>query len=122
MVAISKLRRIDGLSRIVVMPHWYMTEQWRNQFPEDTYINTHKTLKLIKANSTPQDNILYCPTWVAPQKKVHPKKAMRRKSIADHIEQSAKKKRRTTKPTKTPEEDTMNLEGKDIKDGQESKV
>ncbi len=35
MVAISKLGRINGLSRIVVMPHWYTTEQWQYQFPED---------------------------------------------------------------------------------------
>jgi hypothetical protein len=41
MVAISKLGRINGLSRIVVMPHWYTTEQWHNQFPEDTFINAH---------------------------------------------------------------------------------
>ncbi len=36
MVAIYKLGRINGLSRIAVMPHWYTTEQWRNQFPENT--------------------------------------------------------------------------------------
>jgi hypothetical protein len=49
MVAISKLGRINGLSRIVIMPHWYTTEQWCNQFPEDTFINTCNTLELIKA-------------------------------------------------------------------------
>jgi hypothetical protein len=120
MVAISMLGRINGLSRIVFMPHWYTTEQWRNQFSEDTFINTHKTLKSIKANSTPQEDIHCCPTWAAPQKKGHPKKAMCRKSIAaDHIKQPAKKKRRTTELTKTPEEETMDLEGKDVKDGQE---
>jgi hypothetical protein len=70
MVAISKLGRINGLSRIVVMPHWYTTGQWHNQFPEDTFINTHKTLKSIKANLTPQNNICYCPTWAAPRRRV----------------------------------------------------
>jgi hypothetical protein len=99
------------------MPHWYTTEQCRNQFPENTYIDTHKTLKSIKTNSTPQDDLLYCPTWTGPQKKDHHKKEMRRKSIADHIKQSAKKKHRTTKPTKTPEEERVDLECKDIKDG-----
>jgi hypothetical protein len=104
------------------MPHWYTTEQWHNQFPENTYIDTHKTLNSIKANSTPQDDIRYCPTWVGPQKKGHPKKEMHRKSIADHIKQSAKKKHRTTKPPKTSEEERVDLEGKDIKDGQEGKA
>ncbi len=122
MVAVSKLDRINGLTWIAVMPHWYTAAQWRNQFPENNYIHTHKTLKLIKADSTPLDNLRYCPTWAGPQKKGHPKKETRRKSIADHIKQSAKKKRRTTKPTKTPQEERVDLEGKDVKDGQEGKA
>ena len=59
---------------------------------------------------------------MGPQKKGHPKKEMCRKSIADHIKQSAKKKRRTTEPTKTPQEERVDLEGKDINDGQEGKA
>ncbi len=59
---------------------------------------------------------------MGPQKKGRLKKETRRKSIADHIEQLAKKKRRTTKPTKTPEEERVDLEGKDVKDGQEGKA
>jgi hypothetical protein len=118
-VAVSKLGRINGLTKSAVMPHWYTTAQWCNQFPKNTYINTHQTLKSIKASSTPHDELHYCPNWVGPQKKGHLKKDKRRKSIADHMEQSAKKKRRTTKPTKTPEEERVNLEGKDVKDGQE---
>jgi hypothetical protein len=30
MVALCKLGRINGVSRIAIMPHWYMTVQWRN--------------------------------------------------------------------------------------------
>jgi hypothetical protein len=60
-VTISKLGRINRHSSIVIMPHWYTTEQWRNPFSEDTFIHTHKTLKSIKANLTPHDNIHYCP-------------------------------------------------------------
>jgi hypothetical protein len=104
------------------MPHWYTTAQWRNQFPKNTYINSHQTLKLIKANSTPHDELFSYPNWVGPQKKSHLKKDKRRKSIADHIKQSAKKKRRTTEPTKTPQEERVDLEGKDINDGQEGKA
>jgi hypothetical protein len=47
---------------------------------------------------------------------------MCRKSIADHIKQSAKKKRRITKHTKILEEERVDLEGKDVKDWQEGKV
>ncbi len=81
----------------------------------------HKRLKSSKANSNPQNNIHYCPTWAAPQKKGRPKQETRRKSIADHITQLVKKKCRTTVTTNTPEEERVDLEGKDGKDGQEAK-
>jgi hypothetical protein len=55
---------------------------------------------------------------LGPQKKGRPKKDKRKKSIADYVKQSAKKKRRTTAATKTSEEKRVDLEGKDIKDGQ----
>jgi hypothetical protein len=95
MVAVQKLGRIDGLTRAAVMPHWYTTAQWRNQFPENTYIDTHQTLQLFKANSTSHDELHYCPNWLGLQKKGRPKKDKHKKSIADHMEQSAKKKRKT---------------------------
>jgi hypothetical protein len=59
---------------------------------------------------------------LGPQKKGCSKKDKRKKSIADYIMQSAKKKRGTTQATKTPEEQTVYLEGMDIKDGQEGKT
>ncbi len=59
---------------------------------------------------------------MGPQKKGHPKKDTCNKSIADFIKQSAKKKRRTTKATNTPEEERVDLEGKGVKDGQEGKA
>ncbi len=104
------------------MPHWYTTAQWHNQFPENSYFDIHQTLKSIKANSTPHDEFSYCPNWLGPQKKGRPQKDKRKKSIADYVKQSAKKKRRTIEATKTPEEERVDLEGNDIKDGQESKA
>jgi hypothetical protein len=64
----------------------------------------------------------YCPNWFGPQKKGYPKKDKRKKSIADYVMQSAKKERRTTQATITPEEERVDLEGKDIKDGQKGKT
>jgi hypothetical protein len=64
MVAVCKLGRIDDLSRSAIMPHWYTTVQWRNQFPKNSYIDTHQTLKSIKANSTPHDDLLLLPKLV----------------------------------------------------------
>jgi hypothetical protein len=104
------------------MPHWYITAQWQYQFPKNSYIDTHQTLKSIKANSTPHDELHYCPNWLGPQKKGPPKKDKRMKSTADYVKQSTKKKRRTTEATKPPEEERNDLEGKDVKYGQEGKL
>jgi hypothetical protein len=62
----------------------------------------------------------YCPNWLGPQKKGHPKKD--KMSTSDYVKQSAKKKRRTTEATKVPEEERVDFEGKDVKDGQEGKA
>ncbi len=59
---------------------------------------------------------------MGPQKKGSPKNDKGKKSNADYVAQSAKKKRRTTKATNTPEEERVYLEGKDVKDGQEGKA
>jgi hypothetical protein len=59
---------------------------------------------------------------LGPQKKGCLKKDKCKKSIADYIEQSAKKKCRTSKATKTPEEERVDFEGKDVKYGQEGKA
>ncbi len=122
MVAVCKLGRIDGLSRSTIMPHWHTTVQWRNQFPKNCYIDTHQTIKSIKANSTPHEDLRYCPNWLEPQKKGHLKKEKRKKSIADYVKQSGKMKRRTTANAKTPVEERVDLEGKDVKDEQEGKA
>jgi hypothetical protein len=122
MVAMQKLGRIDGLTRAAVMPHWYTAAQWRIQFPENDCIYTQATLKSIKANTTPNDDLHYRPNWLGSQKKGRWKKDKRNLSIADYVQQSAKKKRRTTAAAKTPEEERVDLEGKDVKDGQEGKA
>ncbi len=39
-----------------------------------------------------------------------------------YVKQSAKKKHRTSAATKSPVEERVDLEGKDVKDGQEGKA
>ena len=64
----------------------------------------------------------YCPNWLGPQKKGRLKKEKHKKSIVDYVKQSGKKKRGTTANVKTPVEERVDLEGKDVKDGQEGKA
>jgi hypothetical protein len=70
MVAVSKLEIIDGLTRAAIMPNWYTTAQWRNQYPKNSYIDIHQTLKSIKANSTPHDELHTAPTGWGPRRRV----------------------------------------------------
>jgi hypothetical protein len=59
---------------------------------------------------------------LGPQKKGRLKKEKHKKSIVDYVKQSGKKKRGTTANVKTPVEERVDLEGKDVKDGQEGKA
>jgi hypothetical protein len=94
MVVVVKSATIDGLSRIGIMPYWWTTAHWRTQYPENTYCRTDISIEGVKATSKPEDDIVYCPAWTAANKKGRPKKNARMKSIMDHIEESAKKKRK----------------------------
>ena len=94
MVVLVKSYPGNGLSRIGIMPYWLTTAHWRVQYPENLYCRTEITMKSIQAMSTPEDDLPFCPSWSAANKKGRPKKNERIKSVMDHIEESAKKKRK----------------------------
>ena len=94
MVVLVKSYPGNGLSRIGIMPYWLTTAHWRVQYPENLYCRTEITMKSIQAMSTPEDDLPFCPSWSAANKKGCPKKNERIKSVMDHIEESAKKKRK----------------------------
>jgi len=84
----------NGLTRIGIMPYWLTTAHWRVQYPEDLYCRTEIRMKAIQAMSTAEDDLRFCPSWSAANKKGRPKKNERIKSVMDHIEEAATKKRR----------------------------
>jgi len=51
-------------------------------------------MKSIQAMSNPEDDLPFCPSWSVANEKGRPKKNERIKSVMDHIEESAKKKRK----------------------------
>jgi hypothetical protein len=67
-------------------------------------------------------NCVTVPTFLGPPKTGRPKKNKCKKSIAEYIKQSAKKNPKTTKSTKTPEEERVDLEGQDVKMGRRVKL
>jgi hypothetical protein len=87
-------------------------------------------------NLTPTDHLKYCPAWTAWQKKGRPKKQQCRLGITDHIQNLAKKRRRTGKKRKDaagnagfpsiPEEEKikkgLDLKPAHVKDQKEAKI
>ena len=93
---VAKSNVMHGLTRVNTMPLWWTTAQWRNQFPIKATMRSDISMNAIKTRHTRDELLRYCPAWSAAAKKGHPKKHERRKTIMDHIEESAKKKRKRT--------------------------
>ncbi len=74
------------------MPYWWTTAHWREQYPQDASCNANISMESVKGKHRPDQQLAYCPSWAAGRKKGRPKANTREKGIADHIEESAKKK------------------------------
>jgi hypothetical protein len=96
MVTVVKAMAIDGLSRVKIMPYWWTTALWREQYAADEYCRTDVSLDSTKATYHPDDKLRYCPEYMV-AKKGRPKTNARKKSVVDHIEESTKKKRKRRK-------------------------
>ena len=97
MVVVAKSSKIDGLTRMDIMPYWWTTAQWRQQYALEVKCPTDITLNTVKSSTPADDMLRYCPGWVASRKKGRPKANVREKSVIDHIQESAQKKKRTRK-------------------------
>ena len=96
MVVVAMSSKIDGLTRIYIMPYyWWTTAHWRDQYPMDVNCPTDISLNTVKTSAPANDKLRYCPAWLAARKKGRPKMDVREKSVMDLIEESAKKKKRT---------------------------
>jgi hypothetical protein len=94
MVAVVKSSEIDGLSRIQIMPYWWTNAHWRAQYAMDVECRADISISMLKDKYTPNTSLRYCPAWTAAKKKGRPNKNVREKSLMDHIQESAKKKRK----------------------------
>ncbi len=91
MVAIAKCGAIPNLTRMGIMPFWYTHAQWQLQFPKDAVYKAEVTWATIKKSAIGDDQVRYCPSWVAPRKKGHPKNDARKLGITDHVQQGVQK-------------------------------
>ena len=149
MAVVAMSSKIAGLMRTQVMPYWWTTEHWQQQYLMEVNCCTDILLKTLKTMSNADGMICYCPAWMAPKKAGRPKANVLEKSLNDLIKESAKKtrNRRTkmfckicekfnhntadcynnpaNKKTKTTKQQQMSLEedmSQSDKDGQERKV
>ena len=74
------------------MPYWWTTAHLQAQCAMDVYCPTDISLNRVKSMTVPKDCLRYCPPWVAAKKKGRPKADNRKKSVVDHILESALKK------------------------------
>jgi len=101
MVAIVKCGAVLNLTRMGIMPFWYTHAQWQRQFPKDTVYKAEITWATIKKLAIGDNQMKYCPSWVAPRKKGRPKNDARKLGIADHVQKGVQKrvaKRRRQNP------------------------
>ena len=93
MAVVAMSSKIAGLTRTQVMPYWWTTEHWQQQYLMEVNCRTDISLKTLKTMSNADDMLRYCPAWMAPKKAGRPKANVREKSLNDLIKESAKKKR-----------------------------
>ena len=81
------VKSYHGLTRIGMLPYWLTTAHWRAQYPENLYCRSDILMKSVQTMSNPEDDIRFCPSWLAANKKGCPKKNKHIKSVMDHIEE-----------------------------------
>jgi hypothetical protein len=95
MMVVAMSSKIKGLTRMHVMPYWWTTEHWQDQYAMEVNCQTDISLNTVKSSTQADDTLRYVPVWLAAKKKGRPKENVRKKSVTDLIEKSAKKKKRT---------------------------
>jgi len=93
MVVAAMSSKIKGLTRMHIMPYWWTTAHWQDQYAMEVNCQTDISLNTVKTSTRADDKLRYCPAWIAAKKKGRPKANVREKSVTDLIEESAKKKK-----------------------------
>ncbi len=93
MVVVAMSSKIKGLTRMHIMPYWWTTAHWQDQYAMEVNCQTDISLNTVKTSTRANDKLRYCPAWIAAKKKGRPKADVREKSVTDLIEESAKKKK-----------------------------
>jgi hypothetical protein len=75
--------RIPLLTRENIMPYWWRTDHWKKQVPKDISAECHVSMETICEDGQPNNKIMNCPSWSAPNKAGRPKKNEQRKTVLE---------------------------------------
>ena len=90
-VVVSMSSKTNGLTRIQIMPYWLTTAHWQAQYAMEVNCPTIESIQAVRATSTKDKLLHYCPLWTAARKKGRPKENKSEKSVVDHIAELEKK-------------------------------
>jgi hypothetical protein len=101
-VAIAKSTKVEELNLVSLMPFWWTTAAWKQQFPKNTSIGTSIDIEYLKEKYEVDNSIHYCPNFAAVRKKGQPKKELalekskgvqkKRKQVATEVDLIGKSK------------------------------
>jgi hypothetical protein len=77
MVVIVKSSNIPHLTRSSIMPFFWSTAHWKNQYSLDVDWRTEMSINTVKATARLDKKIRCCPDWSASDKPGRPKKMTR---------------------------------------------
>ena len=97
MAAVVCTSRIAGLSRQNIMPFWWTTTQWQEQFPLDVRAQFYTNMDVIRDTYKADDSMRYCPSWSAPNKAGRPSKGKRMLSVLEKAQGKKKKPKPLTR-------------------------
>jgi hypothetical protein len=96
MMAILKSSLIPRSTHTNIMPYFWSTAHWERQYAQEQLFRTDISIATIKAAYVTNKCQYYCPDWRVGGKKGCLKEDWRKITAMDHIEASAKKKRKQT--------------------------
>jgi hypothetical protein len=73
MAALVASSRIPDITQRNIMPYWWMTAQWKKQFPLATVGHCNTNMATICDDHKLSGNYRFCPDWSAPNKAGRPK-------------------------------------------------
>ncbi len=83
---------------INIMPYWWTTHCWREQFPKNAVSRCSFDMAYLKEKYAADKSIHYCPDFAAPRKRGRPKNNARLKSPIE-VAIAGKKKRKVDNNT-----------------------